>query len=207
MSFHLFPNLPPEIRHRIWHLSITPRTITIKRSTTMYSPTPPPPILHACHESRTLSSHPSHYTAISISDSSPQDRYIWVNISLDTIDVGATSLDHPQLRTLVQSITSIILHWGSSGTFMRGYDILPNSQEQLLQGLKNLNEVEIRVEDSDNIPDRIFNAARWKWPCDKTRLRFVLEDLGETYDFEELREGMQGANPIGLRSYLQRWHY
>lgn len=90
---------------------------------------------------------------------------------------------------------------------MRGYDILPNSQEQLLQGLKNLNEVEIRVEDSDNIPDRIFNAARWKWPCDKTRLRFVLEDLGETYDFEELREGMQGANPIGLRSYLQRWHY
>ncbi|OBT65898.1 hypothetical protein VE03_05461 [Pseudogymnoascus sp. 23342-1-I1] len=56
-SFHLFPQLYPELRLKIWHfaLDVGPRVVTIHYEPTTHSfrsPTPPPALLHTNRESR-----------------------------------------------------------------------------------------------------------------------------------------------------------
>lgn len=56
-SFHLFPQLYPELRLKIWHMALDlgPRVVTIHYEPTTHSfrsPTPPPALLHTNRESR-----------------------------------------------------------------------------------------------------------------------------------------------------------
>jgi hypothetical protein len=56
-SFHLFPQLYPELRLKVWHfaLDVAPRVVTIHYEPTTQSfrtPTPPPALLHTNRESR-----------------------------------------------------------------------------------------------------------------------------------------------------------
>ncbi|KAI1747668.1 hypothetical protein F4782DRAFT_520339 [Xylaria castorea] len=96
-TFHLFPNLPTELRLRIWalaaedprilHVRIEDRSVwtsatKLEHGTVYSSPTPPPAVLHACRESRQAASYErSFLTSPSIAEA----RYIWVNFRQDMI--------------------------------------------------------------------------------------------------------------------------
>ncbi|KAF4625896.1 hypothetical protein G7Y89_g12264 [Cudoniella acicularis] len=54
-TFHLFPNLAPELRLKIWRHACLPRTVTVRYESEKdqcVSSAKPPAILHACRESR-----------------------------------------------------------------------------------------------------------------------------------------------------------
>ncbi|KAI1120042.1 hypothetical protein F5Y10DRAFT_273458 [Nemania abortiva] len=96
-TFHPFPNLPTELRLRVWvlaaegprilHVRIEDRPVwtsetELEHDTVYSSPTPPPAVLHACRESRQTAPYErSFLTSPGISEA----RYIWVNFRQDMI--------------------------------------------------------------------------------------------------------------------------
>lgn len=115
-TFHPFPRLPLELRTMIWQMAVAPRDVKVSeqadhiqeggstfRSTRRYfkSPTPPPALLHACHESRSICT-PFYTKAFTYG---AQPRYTWVNYALDTIvvrdvEVALLSDEAPFIRYL-----------------------------------------------------------------------------------------------------------
>lgn len=98
--FHPFPLLAPELRNRIWELTIEPREVVIdievrnatqpteKRGYDGYTPA----VLHACTESRSLlTAAPFYIKAFQPFYTKRGEkplRYIWVNFTVDTINAG-----------------------------------------------------------------------------------------------------------------------
>lgn len=90
-SFHLFPQLPAELRHRVWGLSAYPREVIVKRheirihelEQCFCSPTPPPAVLQACREAYYFLVESACYVKSFVHETCP--RYIWVNFAVDTI--------------------------------------------------------------------------------------------------------------------------
>ncbi|KAI8948997.1 hypothetical protein F4801DRAFT_431703 [Xylaria longipes] len=96
-TFHLFLNLPTELRLQIWalaaegprilHVRIEDRPVwtsatELEHDTVYSSPTPPPAVLHACRESRQAAPYErSFLTSPGIAEA----RYIWVNFQQDMI--------------------------------------------------------------------------------------------------------------------------
>lgn len=103
LTFHPFPRLPLELRQRIWELGIEPRKVVVGRSRFLRCPrSPPPPLLHACAESR---SYLQKYYRKAFVYGNPS-RYSWVNFDNDTIymmdyDFGGFPADIPFIRWLV----------------------------------------------------------------------------------------------------------
>lgn len=132
-SFHCFPRLPFELRRMVWGLAVFPRTITCAAGPrtpapdddsyydedpwegahwTMYGygTMPPPPLLQACSESRSVAISDGLYRAqlwpacVRIPQS---PRYSWVNYELDTIHLPSYLLhflgleDKAQLRRAI----------------------------------------------------------------------------------------------------------
>lgn len=96
-QFHPFPSLPYELRLKIYSLLLTsPRTLPItaqkgtitptrRRYLKSYTtPTPIPPLLHTCHESRLEAL--THYRALFHTPHSPS--YIYANFDRDTIQLA-----------------------------------------------------------------------------------------------------------------------
>lgn len=83
--FRPFPRLPPELRQLVWEMSVAPRELSMVFDTTyQLLNAPPPPPLHACHESRTHLAT-SHYAKAFIQGTAP--RYTWICFALDTLRV------------------------------------------------------------------------------------------------------------------------
>ncbi|KAI1162274.1 hypothetical protein F5B18DRAFT_624528 [Nemania serpens] len=97
ITFHLFPNLPTELRLRIWALTAeSPRILHVRierhwarqsamgrrYDTTYYSSTPPPAVLHACGDSSQAAPYERSFLP---SPSITKARYIWVNFQQDMI--------------------------------------------------------------------------------------------------------------------------
>lgn len=112
-TFHCFPRLPFDLRRIIWGLAVSPRTITCAGGPKVplpgdtsayledpwegahwtmygYGTTPPPPLLQACSESRSVAISDRLYSAalwpawVRIPQS---PRYTWVNYEVDTIQL------------------------------------------------------------------------------------------------------------------------
>ncbi|RYP72591.1 hypothetical protein DL771_004086 [Monosporascus sp. 5C6A] len=101
-TFHAFPCLPFELRQRIWELSMGPREVAVGRELARRLRTLPPPVLHACAESR---SHlQRRYTKTFATGTPP--RFSLVNFDIDTIYCSQGELeefesDVPLIRWLI----------------------------------------------------------------------------------------------------------
>lgn len=89
-TFHLFPQLPSELRSQIWRLAASePRHIRLQTNRDnpliqyLIPSLPPPAILHTCQESRTEAQ--AYYTKAFSVANAPQ--FIWTNFNVDTIEV------------------------------------------------------------------------------------------------------------------------
>ncbi|KAK7931072.1 hypothetical protein PG985_001784 [Apiospora marii] len=139
-SFHCFPRLPSELRRIVWGLAVFPRTITCAAGPrapvpgddncyeedpwegwhwTMYcyGTLPPPPLLQACSESRSVAISDGLYRAqlwpawVRIPQS---PRYTWVNYEFDTIQLPSYLLPFLGLEDKVQIRSATIDggdHW------------------------------------------------------------------------------------------------
>ncbi|KAK0669465.1 hypothetical protein QBC41DRAFT_319681 [Cercophora samala] len=125
-EFRCFPRLPPELRAAIWRLTIHPRTVKIKLHrtwkdrrpyrpspyrrqwpasdafpyTALHTPTPTPPVLQVCRESRfelIRAGYAAAGSELVPLDQFPGDtqprRYVWINWEIDTLDIGRVKWD------------------------------------------------------------------------------------------------------------------
>ncbi|EXF79054.1 hypothetical protein CFIO01_06376 [Colletotrichum fioriniae PJ7] len=96
-SFHIFSELPFELRIHIWHLAKEPRTLIVRtcdepskyrrqplESTLIYcrSPNTVPAILQTCRESRNIGLYAKAFSG------GLNPRYVWVDFDLDTIQAS-----------------------------------------------------------------------------------------------------------------------
>ncbi|KAK0121442.1 hypothetical protein ONS95_009736 [Cadophora gregata] len=95
--FHLFPHLIPELRIHIWALAIDDRVVKLPYPSSIipgrWSPTLPPAVTRACHESR------NHCSYQRWSDC-PGPSYIWVNFDHDIIQIKSDQLGRPKTYPL-----------------------------------------------------------------------------------------------------------
>lgn len=97
-AFQLFPQLPLELRRRIWGFSVQPREATVRRHEfrdldlpqCWCSPTLTPAVLHACRESRSFLAS-TQYKQSFVHETCP--LYIWINFAIDTIRVTVWDAD------------------------------------------------------------------------------------------------------------------
>ncbi|OBT50751.1 hypothetical protein VE04_09273 [Pseudogymnoascus sp. 24MN13] len=89
-----FNNLPPEIRARIWELTVEPRTVEVNLSkrdwgsddkgNRLFSTTPVPAPLQTCREARNLGLYKQAFSEVGA-----EPRYVWVNLDIDMIFLGS----------------------------------------------------------------------------------------------------------------------
>ncbi|KAH6685444.1 hypothetical protein F5X68DRAFT_210161 [Plectosphaerella plurivora] len=108
-TFHCFAQLPLELRQRIWELSIEPRRVRVGgfshsvyyTKTPSFPPSPPPPTLQVCAESRDYIQR--YYNKAFVKGSPP--RYTWVNFDMDTICMRDSSFpDFPAELALIKHL-------------------------------------------------------------------------------------------------------
>lgn len=91
LQFHPFPKLPPELQLHVWSLAaMTPRRIEVftedlRVDTDWSSHTPPPAIMHVCHDARANAPYVKAFSASSSATDKQRSRYIWVNFDIDMI--------------------------------------------------------------------------------------------------------------------------
>lgn len=115
ISFEPFPRLPAELRLKIWSLALTslpPQTFGITTRnirkphkhhiTIIHATTPPPSLFHANQEARLKALE--HYSQIpstkistlrSAQDYPPDNKYVFINFSIDIFSVERISYDIP----------------------------------------------------------------------------------------------------------------
>ncbi|KAK0737053.1 hypothetical protein B0T21DRAFT_438074, partial [Apiosordaria backusii] len=130
-TLHPSPLLPSELRVHIWRLTIQPRTVEINTQhpprteevITLKTLTPVPPVLQACHESRSeliRSGYTTGYSELTplgqfqgdVPPPSEQRRYVWINWEIDTLNIGQgghdqvfTLKDYAPIAPLVRKLT------------------------------------------------------------------------------------------------------
>ncbi|KAK1994774.1 hypothetical protein LX36DRAFT_660262 [Colletotrichum falcatum] len=127
-EFHLFPELPFELRIRIWELTREPRVLRVEARaeldkhrrrpldyTLLYcaSPEPVPAVLQTCRESRNLGLYERSFAG------GLAPRHIWVDFQVDTI--RATYWDLKLLRADKARIRHLSIQVENAGCFLRHY--------------------------------------------------------------------------------------
>ncbi|KAK5624980.1 hypothetical protein RRF57_000696 [Xylaria bambusicola] len=163
-TFHLFLQLPAEVRLLIWEATLVPRVVRVGfgrlyidekalclRSRLM-SPTPIPAILHTCKESRYHSPYQKAFSELDdIDDGEP--RYIWVNFTVDVIDVGYLVDILAPVAPLIQKLR-----------FMPPY-LSRITDEDLDTLRKFINIREIQIGWQAYLFDDPFGMKDVDWPC------------------------------------------
>ncbi|PTB52869.1 hypothetical protein M431DRAFT_557433 [Trichoderma harzianum CBS 226.95] len=134
-TFHPFPRLPQELRAHIWSLAAHPRLVHVRWKTNLseavekvhvVTPTPCPPVMHVCRESR---QHAPYRRAFTIGS---ELRYVWVNFETDMICLQEFYLKHLESHKLdIQRLRITAKHgwekikfiYNSSGLILNGYQL------------------------------------------------------------------------------------
>ncbi|TVY88940.1 hypothetical protein LAWI1_G004631 [Lachnellula willkommii] len=189
-EFHLFPNLPTELRLKIWGIILsTPRVLHMRRNErvehsrriaeSFASDEPPPAALHACHESRHEGL--SIYKPVFKTNSSP--KYTYTAFEHDTIEFSVSILEYIRAPEL-QCIQRMILEVGDLGYFKQFC-------MDILKKMKGLKELELVVWEKHHwciahcrgVLIRGFKEAKILdpgWECPKVKIvdQFNGEEVG-----------------------------
>ncbi|KAL2126599.1 hypothetical protein VTI74DRAFT_564 [Chaetomium olivicolor] len=142
-TFHPFPRLPLELRQKIWELSVEPREVVIRCSKIDFEdrqPTPPPPLLLACAESRSYIRR--FYTRAFLQDDqdphnpSVPSKHYWINFDIDEVCM----MDHDfKYFSAIPQIQRMIIASNDSEYFYR-FRVFPFLQKaRALESLTVLN--------------------------------------------------------------------
>jgi hypothetical protein len=175
--FPAFTRLPPELRIRIWELAVFPRTVRLKfEGSRASSPTPCPPILHACHESR---AHAAYVQAFTTSSGA---CYVWVNFEHDMISLGDNNL--PALKAHGSQIQRLSFTVADEGA----YDHFYYFGKRDLEGFPRLQEIRVVVEAGMLFWPSAFADCDWGG-CPRDRIHFLDVSSGLLLTGEQLNAG------------------
>ncbi|KAL6905052.1 hypothetical protein GGI43DRAFT_398760 [Trichoderma evansii] len=190
-----FTSLPFELRSYIWRLAVTPRRITnirAKKSKGNFSKeqrqqgkdilyeitsTPPPALMHVCHESRQEAPYQRAFTA------GTEPRWTWVNFDLDIFSISSLYdvegiVSHRYQVQQLQIQTADTLDWYESATY---YDKL-----NILFELESLREIQIILEPGALTWGDVY--AEWGFgSCPRYNITFLDRKSGLVFTGSQLK--------------------
>ncbi|KAK3392658.1 hypothetical protein B0T20DRAFT_472448 [Sordaria brevicollis] len=207
-TFHLFPLLPYELRALIWRFTVVPRVVDVympetPSNRTTLSSTPIPGPLHTCRESRLLlttippntksENFQDYEKAFQLSPHSPHvapnPGYIWLNFSLDTVDITSTDLHcftDPVIRlsdpSQVRRIKRLKLEREYSATYHGEYFF--HTEVRQIQAFQGLEEIEFVCLDGMWAFEDI--TVHNQFPCGSENVWLVDGETGEKMRAVEL---------------------
>lgn len=181
-----FASLPFELRSRIWSLAVVPRHITkvrTKKSDGSFSKkqrqkgkdilyettsTPPPALMHVCHESRQQAPYQRAFTA------GTEPRWTWVNFELDIFCVSnlyalADIVSHRSEVQRLRIQTDDHPDWYESATRYNGLSTLSK--------MESLREIQVVLEPGDLMWGDVF-ADYGFGCCPEDNITFLDEGSG-----------------------------
>lgn len=169
-TFHLFLRLPQELRAHIWSLAAHPRLIHVRWKTNysetvekvhVITPTPCPPVMQVCRESR---KHAPYRRAFTIGS---EPRYIWVNFETDNICLQAFYLKDLESHKLdIQRLRITAKHGWSS------YEAFGNWDIKDLRDFPALQEIHVAIDDSVLVWAYTFEERYWG-ECPRENIKFI----------------------------------
>lgn len=207
-TFHPFPQLPAELRIRIFELSIELRTVEVRlhgrlgfnEPHWLYTTTPIPAILQTCREARGLGLYEQITSELASHTNTPQpteQRYVWVNYDSDTISIGRDTLQI--LDGIKHSVKRLRFErkgpdesWGFYG----------------LHTFTDVQEIHVVLCNGSEIRDWHGASRYLHWPCEADHVIIVdprrgekmrLSDLENKYDREVEEESDLNWHDLGLR--------
>jgi hypothetical protein len=178
-TFHQFVRLPAELRIQIWQMSAHPRNVHLSlkgsHQSTMHvtTSTPPPPVVHTCHESRTHSAYNQTFAT------SIDQRYIWINFECDLISIPDDDLLALQVyRAKIERLSFVVEDESIYDDF---YYFGPGQ----LQHFPLLRELQIVVGSCMLLWATIFTDCPWG-SCPRGNIRFVDQASGLVFTGAQL---------------------
>ncbi|WYZ40961.1 hypothetical protein EsH8_IV_001302 [Colletotrichum jinshuiense] len=171
--FHLFPQLPTELRIKIWKATSESRILVIIICENhFWSPNPVPAVLQACRESRSFSSYRKAFTT----PAEPVSRYIWADFDLDTVQACSSLVGHKNNR----EISSIRYFRAEPNWALLEFDHIPARwTKELVSFFQGLKALDILVHKIGAWTE--FFEANLNWPesCPKPDIRIINHNNGE----------------------------
>ncbi|CAN9343449.1 unnamed protein product [Alternaria alternata] len=200
-TFHLFPRLPAELRLRVWELTVEPRTVKVGfksryegelwQTTALYSKTPIPAPLQTCRESRNAGLYQRCFSELCVLNSNRKNAqkkyrrdgyvwegqysYVWCNLDIDMIYIdGWLFEDFESIAHLIKRLK----FWRNMDEFWRRpAGPGPGPGCDALRWFKNVSEIHVVLDESDDFASWHGTSYEDPWPCDN--VLFIDEKEGE----------------------------
>ncbi|KFY07988.1 hypothetical protein V492_06642 [Pseudogymnoascus sp. VKM F-4246] len=180
----LFPfnKLPPEIRARIWELTVEPRTVEVNLSkrdwrsedegNRLFSTTPVPAPLQTCREARNMGLYKKAFSEVG-----SEPRYVWVNLDIDMIFLGS-NCHLTSFKAVAPSIKRLKFQRENHDEWWYHFES---------KNIRNfINAEEIHVVCGAGWDDWWGATEEHSWPCAAENIFFIDEEDGLMMDGIEL---------------------
>lgn len=165
-SFYPFPRLPIELRLQIWEMTVEPRTVDVQVSwmngVHLRSATPVPAILHACREAR---NHGLYKKAFSEVDTSQEQRYVWLNLDIDLVDIGTSHFTY--LKSVAPFIKWLKFERENTDEYFF------HTESRQLKWFANVKEIHVVCADGFWRWGGTVDNGPHEWPCPAENLFFT----------------------------------
>jgi hypothetical protein len=177
-TFHLFLDLPIEIRIQIWESTpVQGRVIKVRElhfGSAYGSPTPVPAVTQACQESRKYCSYQKAF----VMDQSP--RYIWVDFESDIIQMNCEIMSRLVLeKNRVKHLRIALSHelgWDLSEFFFHDYSYK-------IRDFPQLKSCDVLVNDGPYYWGNFIKETDWG-ACQQSNVRIIDAKTGEWINAE-----------------------
>lgn len=197
-TFHAFPRFPFELRAMIWKSTVEPRTVevsaamirkfnfeprTVEVSVKKYrrirpihrirltTATPVPAALQVCQEARNLGLYQKAFSEID------PERYVWLNLDMDTVDIGRTNLGLFEKVQLTIKRLRLYRSWFDEG--WNRWEI------NNVSGFANLQTVQIDIDGFRDMYGVLEDVDHF--PCGPENVFFIHPDSGQMLSSIELQ--------------------
>ncbi|KAF4125569.1 hypothetical protein GMORB2_0813 [Geosmithia morbida] len=187
-AFHYFPRLPAELRALIWDMTAEPRIVEVHlrpdphhtEGTHLYSPTPAPAMVQACHESREHAARTGLYRRAFTFGSDP--RYTWVNFTADTVSVGFPGREFQHLGADLAHIQSLRLECENDDLFFFQYS------EAISSNFISLRRLQFICVDGVDAWEDVWRFRSFGPNCPTNNVTFIDKSTGLMLDGLLMRE-------------------
>lgn len=227
-----FNDLPPEIRVRIWQLTVEPRRVEVRivpysetgylkrkndrrEAGDLWSTTSVPAPLQVCYEARNMGLYKQVFYELS-EDNDSERRHVWVNPDIDLVDIGwVFSFRRDLLPPIMRELAPMIRRLQFAGN-APAEDIFRWEHD----GFVNVEELHVVCDDGAD--QWCYSTQDYSWPCSLENISFIdtsyhrvfrgtemeimgAEMLEREVEWEELWDEFDEGRQLEMEALYDEW--